>query len=88
MAIITDIIDERGHLYPQQYVNVHRVLAQKTSMDIEVGVYLSQESAQAGIPPHRVDAVYAAAFDMNSEQNAWQQAYVAIKQRWPDGVDC
>ena len=88
MAVIADIIDERGNIYARQYVNIHRLLVSKTRMDVEVGVYLTEEQARNGVPPQRGDLVFNAPFDMFSLLNAWQQAYIAIKQRWPDSVDC
>ena len=86
MAIITDVICERGHRYPSQYVRVDRVHAGKTTMVAEMGVYFTQQQAADGEPPHRVETV-GGDFDMNSPLNAWQQAYALAKARWPEAVD-
>lgn len=88
MAIITDVIDERSHVYAQQYVNVYGVHAAKTSMSVEVGIHLSEADYRNGIPPHRIELLRNVGFDMDSKLNLWGQAYVAIKQRWPDSTDC
>ena len=39
MAIITDIITERGYTYRQQYCRVDGVAVTKTSMTVDMGVY-------------------------------------------------
>ena len=88
MAIITNVVDERGNMFEQQYVNVHRLLVNKDTMIVEAGVHHSEQSARDGAPPHRAEAIYSVPFDMNSDLNPWQQAYVAIKNRWPDSTDC
>lgn len=87
MAIIKTIVSERGIVYPDQYIRVDRVQARKTDMDIEVGVYLTQQQAADGIPPHRIEAFFGVPFDMDAGLNLWQQAYAAVKQQWPDAVD-
>jgi len=86
MAIIADERDERGYVFDQQYIRVDKIHAEKTTMQVEIGVYKNQQAAQNGESAHRNHFLHAD-FDMNSPQNAWQQAYVAVKQRYPDGVD-
>lgn len=88
MAITTDVPTERGYVFEKQYVNIYRLIARKNTMDIEIGVHASQQSAQDGAPPHLIEAIFDVPFDMDDELNAWQQAYLAIKQRWPDSTDC
>ena len=87
MAIITNIIDERDHCYAQQYVNVHRLIAKKESMDVEIGIHQSEQSSRNGVPPHRIETIYDAPLDLTGELNAWQQAYARIKERFPEFVD-
>jgi len=88
MAIITNEIDARGHLFENQYIRVDRVEATKSggTMNVHFGVYWSQQSAQDGEPPHRAHTVEAS-FDLYSQSNLWQQAYVAVKGRYPVHTD-
>lgn len=87
MAIIKTIVSERGIVYPDQYIRVDRVQARKTDMDIEAGVYLTQQQAIDGTPPHRAEGFMNVPFDMDAELNLWQQAYAAIKLQWPESLD-
>lgn len=87
MALIQTIVSERGVVYPDQYVRVDRVQAHKTNMDIEVGVYLAQQQAADGLPPHRTENFSGVPFDMYAPENLWQQAYAIIKLRWPESID-
>jgi len=87
MAIITDITTERGYVYRNQYVNVYDVIAKKNEMTVNVGIYMTEQDYRDGMPPHRIDTLSGQPFDMFSEQNLWQQAYVAIKNHWPDSQD-
>lgn len=84
MAIITDVITERT-TYPQQYVRVENVHVNKDTLTVDVGIHLSEESSKE-IPPHRIEHVDGP-FDMYSELNLWEQAYVIIKQRWQTHTD-
>lgn len=86
MAIITDITTERNYQYKQQYCRIERVGATKARMEIEMGVYESQELAVSGGSPHRYEIVYGD-FLLESELNPWQQGYAILKNRWPDAVD-
>lgn len=85
MAVITDIETER-YTYRQQYCRVDMVRAKKNEMVVGMGVYDSQEASVNGGLPHRVEE-FLADFDLASSLNAWQQAYAAIKQRWPESTD-
>lgn len=84
MAIITDIPTDRT-VFPQQYVRVERILTNKSEMFIEVGVYFNESLKDQ--PPHRIESVQGE-FDMYSDLNLWQQAYVRIKQKYTDSIDC
>lgn len=84
MAIITDIPTDRT-LFPQQYVRVDRVTTDKNQMQIEVGIYFNDTVTK--LPPHRMEIVFGD-FDMYSSENLWQQAYVFVKNRWPNNTDC
>lgn len=84
MAIITDIITERT-TFPQQYVRVEAVRTTKDFMFIDVGIHFSEELSKE-TPPHRIENIVGS-FDMYSDQNLWQQAYVYIKARWPESTD-
>lgn len=86
MAIKTDFITERGIMYPDQYMRVDQVHCTKTDMNIVVGIYVTQEQAANGAPPHFAEVLFGE-FDMNSPLNLWEQAYAAVKQRWPNAVD-
>lgn len=86
MAIISDEVDLRGHIFENQYIRVDRVNTTKTEMEIEAGVYYSEQSASSGELPHRVHTLHGP-FDMHSELNVWQQAYAIAKQRWPEHQD-
>lgn len=84
MAIITDVPTDRT-FFPQQYVRIDRVDVEKTQMRVDVGVYFNESMKDH--PPHRIEHVYGE-FDLYSELNLWQQAYVYVKQRWPEYTDC
>lgn len=84
MAIITDITTERT-IFPQQYVRVESVRADKNMMFVDVGVHFSEESSKES-PPHRVEQVIGS-FDMYSSKNLWEQAYDYIKNRWQNYTD-
>lgn len=84
MAIITDIVTDRTS-FPQQYVRVEAVRADKAMMFVDVGVHLSEQSSKE-VPPHRIEQVIGE-FDLYSDKNLWQQAYEYIKRRWPDHTD-
>lgn len=86
MAIQTDVIGDRGLLYESQYVRVDQVRCTKTEMVIEAGVYFTAEQAAGGMPPHMIE-MFNGAFDLNAEENPWQQAYAVIKQRWSEAID-
>lgn len=86
MAIITDIITERGYTYRQQYCRVDGVAVTKTSMTVDMGVYETAERAATEGFPHRMETL-SGPFDLLSDLNPWQQAYAIIKERWPDAVD-
>lgn len=85
MAFRTDIISERGVVYPNQYCRVDAVRATKTSMEVDLGVYLDTPSE--GDVPHRLDT-FRGSFDLFSPLNAWQQAYGVVKEYFPSTVDC
>lgn len=85
MAVIKTITTERGVVFPDQYCRVDVVdVSNKNQMRFEVGVYLSQKSAD--LPPHRVE-LFNGDFDLYSDQNVWQQAYACLKTYWADAVD-
>lgn len=87
MAIITDIIDERGYTYRQQYCRVDGLFINKARMSINMGVYESAEQAATeGAAPHRLETL-PGPFDLYGDLNPWQQAYAIIKERWPNAVD-
>ena len=88
MAILTDIIDERSHTYEKQYVNVYRLVVTKNTLIVEVGIHYSEDMYRDGIPPHRVDTLSEETFDVSDTRSLCEQAYVAIKNRWPDSTDC
>lgn len=83
MAIIADVVTERT-TFPQQYIRVDSVRTSKNEMLIEAGIYLSESLKD--LPPHRAE-ILSGSFDMYSELNLWQQAYVVIKQNWPEYTD-
>jgi len=82
MAIISNETDERGYVFENQYIKVESVRVTKTTMNIEVGVRFKAEDEL----PHRVHNVEGE-FDLESDKNVWEQAYVFIKQRWTDSQD-
>ena len=88
MAIIADEMDSRGYVFENQYIRVDRIeeIKKDSAMRIEVGVYMSQQQAQDGGLPHRAHAFHAD-FDLYSTDNLWQQAYVAVKRRYPEHTD-
>ena len=88
MAVIATYVDDRDYVYPDQYINIHKVTASKTSMDVDVTIYHSQKSFEDGEPPHTAHTIRNVAFDMFDSRNLWQQAYVGVKAFWPDSVDC
>jgi len=88
MAVIATYVDDRDYVYPDQYINIHKVTASKTSMDVEVAIFHSQKSFADGEPPHTAHIIKNVAFDMFDTRNVWQQGYVGIKEFWPDSVDC
>lgn len=81
MAIISNEIDERGHVFENQYIRVDKVSVTKNTMDIQVGVYQDPDAF-----PHRVHTLQGE-FDLYSDLNVWQQAYVYVKQRWSEHQD-
>lgn len=85
MALIVDIPHDRGIIYLQQYVRVDNVNTDKTNMQILAGIYQTKEAAE-NAPPHMAVNLYGE-FDLYSSLNLWEQAYVYLKQRWPDAVD-
>jgi hypothetical protein len=87
MALQTDIQSERGIVYPNQYVRVDEIRARKTEMAVDAGVYLTQQQAADGLPPHRIESFFNVPFDMDAEDNAWQQAYAFLKARYPEALD-
>jgi len=84
MAIITDVPTDRT-IFPQQYVRVERVNTDKNQMFVDVGIYFNESVKD--LPPHRIEHVQGE-FDMYSSDNLWQQAYIYIKNRWPEYTDC
>lgn len=86
MAIQNDYITERGILFPEQYLRVDEIYTLKNQMTVTVGVYMNQEQASNGIPAHAADRLVGE-YDMYSTKNLWEQAYVLVKQRWPDSID-
>lgn len=85
MAVIKTITTERGVVFPDQYCRVDQISATKTEMRFAVGIYLNQEAAQQGGPPHRAED-FGCAFDLFGD-NPWVQAYAHLKQCWPDAID-
>lgn len=81
MAIISNEIDERGYAFENQYIRVDKVSVTKDRMTVEVGVYKSPD-----VLPHRINVVEGE-FDLYSDLNVWQQAYVYVKQRYPEHQD-
>ncbi len=87
MAIITDVVTDVGYTYKSQYCRPHIVAAtNKTTLFITVGVYETVQHAERGDPPHILHYLDGD-FDMYSGNNLWQQAYVAMKKKWPDSTD-
>jgi hypothetical protein len=87
MAIITDIVSEVNYTYRSQYCRPDSVIAKnKTTLTVAVGVYETAQRAESGEPPHLL-YMLDGTFDMYSDQNLWQQAYAAMKQKWPDSTD-
>lgn len=86
MAIQTDFVGDRGLLYEGQYIRVDRVLCTKAEMAAEAGVYATQEQAAGGGLPHAIEH-FSGPFDLHSSANPWEQAYVLLKQRWPEAAD-
>lgn len=84
MAVIKTIVSERGVVYPDQYCRIEEVMAFKTKMLYKVGIYLNQTATEN--PPHRIDT-FNCDFDLYSDLNLWQQAYVHLKTVWSDSVD-
>lgn len=84
MAIITDVITERT-VFPQQYVRVEAVRTDKNMMFVDVGIHLSEQSSKE-VSPHRIEHVMGE-FDLYSDKNLWEQAYIYIKNRWQDHTD-
>jgi len=84
MAIITDVPTDRTY-FPQQYLRIERIDLNKTQMTVDVGVYFNQSMTE--LPPHRIEHVVGE-FDLYSELNLWQQAYVYVKERWSNYTDC
>ena len=84
MAVIHNYIYPSGSEFPQQYCRIETAFVTKTTITYSVGVYLNKDATDN--PPHALDQ-YEADFDLYSELNVWQQAYEALKQRWPDTVD-
>lgn len=83
MAIIADVITETT-TFPQQYIRVDSVRTSKTDMHITVGIYLREDLKDN--PPHRAE-ILNGSFDMYAELNLWQQAYIVVKQNWPEHTD-
>lgn len=86
MAIKTTYVNERGIVFPDQYVRVDEVRAKKNEMVVDAGIYLSQEVAANGGLPHTIEMV-TGTFDLDSELNPWQQAYALMKDRWSQSID-
>jgi hypothetical protein len=83
MAIFTDIIDERGYTYENQYVRVESVsIKNKAELTIEVGVYYGKENSQNGEFPHRTETFYGE-YNLYDEKNSWEQSYDILKVRYP-----
>jgi len=84
MAIIANVVTETGAIFPQQYIRVDNVTAHKDRVSIFAGIYMNEELKNT--PPHRAEILYGE-FDLYSELNLWEQAYIAIKQMWPEYTD-
>jgi hypothetical protein len=85
MAIIKTIVSESGFIFKDQYCRIEEATVfEKTTMRYTLGIYVSKEAITE--PPHRAE-IFQADFDLFSELNLWQQAYVDIKNRWTDAVD-
>lgn len=85
MALIQTITTDRGVVYPNQYCRIDEVNATKENMKFMVGIYLSEEAAREGQPPHRAEQFFSQ-FNLYGD-NPWIQAYTFLKQCWPDAVD-
>jgi hypothetical protein len=82
MAIITNVIDERGFVYENQYVRIERaVITSKSSLETDLGVYFNKQLATDGQPPHRIETM-SGEYDLLSSKNTWEQAYDLIKTRY------
>lgn len=88
MAIIANYTDDRNNVYKDQYLKIHRVVASKNSMIVEVGIHFSKESSDAGIVPHTIYPIMNVEFNMDSSENQWQQGYAGIKKFWTEFTDC
>jgi hypothetical protein len=87
MAIYTDIIDERGYLYSNQYVRIEKVsITNKIYLDVELGVYFTKQDASTGGYPHRIENIRGE-YDLLSSKTPWEQAYDLIKTRYHIYVD-
>ncbi len=87
MAIRTNVTSDRGYVYKNQYLRVVRVITLKNTIEVHVGVYDNEsDTIPEHMYPHTIEFV-TGPFDLYSTQNLWQQAYVYVKQRWPDSVD-
>lgn len=84
MAIISDYFNGRT-LYPNQYIRIEKIETDKNQMRIDVGVHISQEYS-INTPPHAIESLMCE-FDLYSNKNLWEQAYVRIKQKWIEHVD-
>ncbi len=82
MAIITNVIDERGFVYENQYVRIEKAsITNKIFLDVELGVYFTKQDASTGGYPHRIENMQGE-YDLFSSKNTWEQAYDLIKTRY------
>ena len=85
MAIISHYFNGRTN-YDDQYMRVERVDADKNTFRVQIGIYLNQQQALDGLPPHAIEEIQGD-FDLYSTKNLWEQAYDRIKQKWQNYTD-
>ena len=87
MAIISDYVGFRGVFYPLQYIRIDKAtIVNKNTLVIEVGIYLTEQLAASGSPPHTIEA-YSGEYDLFSDANPWQQGYQLLKTIFPNYTD-
>ena len=87
MAIISDYIGFRNAFYPLQYIRIDKAtIVNKNTIVIDAGIYLTQQQAADGFPPHTVET-YSGEYDLLSDANPWQQGYQLLKTIFPNYTD-